>query len=416
MRIAIIGSGISSLTAAYLLAERHELTVFESADRIGGHTATKEIHLGDERHAIDTGFIVYNDWTYPNFIRLLDLLKVKSRPAEMSYSVSDDESGLEYSGTNLNTLFSQRSNIFRPRFWRMLRDIMRFNREAVKDWHDGEISESISLRDYLQSNRYGDEFIYRYLVPMGAAIWSSGDQVMLDFPAHFFIRFFNNHGLLSVSNRPQWRTIIGGSAAYLSPLTEKYASNIRLSSRISSITRHAERVDISFHDGECESFDQVIFGTHSDQALSLLGDASSMEKEILSSIPYQDNEVVLHTDESLLPKRSLAWASWNTRLLGGLHKQPTLTYNMNILQGIQSTYVICVTLNHTSAIDPSKIIGVFHYQHPVFTLNGIAAQKRWGEINGNNRTWFCGAYWQNGFHEDGVNSGIRVAQALGADW
>ncbi|MDN3640973.1 FAD-dependent oxidoreductase [Simiduia curdlanivorans] len=416
MKIAIIGSGISSLTAAYLLHDRHEVTVFEADDRIGGHTATKQINYQGESHNIDTGFIVYNDWTYPNFIRLMTQLGVQSRPAEMSYSVTDELSKLEYSGTNLNSLFAQRSNLISPRFWSMLRDIMRFNRESVAHWRQGKIPAQQSLREYLVENRYGKLFTHQYLVPMGAAIWSSGDQVMLDFPVEFFIRFFNNHGLLSVNNRPQWRTLVGGSQAYLEPLTKGFAQNIKLNTRIAAIERQDQGVNIRFDSGEVERFDQVVIGTHSDQALKLLGDASQAEIETLSAIPYQPNEVVLHTDTSVLPERKLAWSSWNSRLLQQQHEKPVLTYNMNILQGLKSQHTFCVTLNHTAAIDPDKILGVYHYDHPEFTVPGVAAQARWADINGRNNTWFCGAYWANGFHEDGVNSGIRVATALGAKW
>lgn len=416
MKIAIIGSGISSLTAAYLLSDRYDIQVFETDSRIGGHTATKRIEYAGESHAIDTGFIVYNDWTYPNFIRLMTTLGVPSRATEMSYSVTDEITGLEYSGTNLNTLFSQRSNLISPAFWRMLRDIMRFNRESLIDWRSGKIPVGMSLGTYLSENHYGNRFIHQYLIPMGAAIWSSGDQIMLDFPVEFFIRFFNNHGLLSVNNRPQWRTLIGGSQAYLEPLTKRFAEKIHLNSRITAIYRHQQGVKIHFEHGEQQDFDHVIIGTHSDQALTLLGDASHNERTILGAIPYQSNEVVLHTDTSVLPQKRLAWSSWNTRLLRQQHVRPALTYNMNILQGIQSKHTFCVTLNHTQAIDPNKILGTYHYDHPEFTVAGVAAQDRWEDINGTNNTWFCGAYWANGFHEDGVTSGIRVAKALGAQW
>ncbi|UTA48636.1 FAD-dependent oxidoreductase [Simiduia sp. 21SJ11W-1] len=420
MNIAIIGSGISSLTAAYLLARKHNVTVFESDTRIGGHTATKTVTLGDETHNIDTGFIVFNDWTYPNFIRLMKELGVASRPTEMSYSVTDDTSGMEYSGTNLNTLFAQRSNLVSPRFWGMLQDIMRFNRESVDDWQNARIEPNMSLRDYLAANRYGEKFIHHYLVPMGAAIWSSGDEVMLDFPAVFFIRFFHNHGLLSVTNRPQWHTLIGGSKAYLEPLTAPFRQNIHTGTKITGITRAKDNVTLTFADHSTQVFDQVVIGTHSNQALALLADASAAEQHILGAIPYQPNEVVLHTDTRQLPSRKLAWASWNTRLIatrmGEPHAKPVLTYNMNILQGLESDHTFCVTLNRTHAIAPEKILGIYHYDHPVFTAAGTQAQGQWQDINGVQRTWFCGAYWANGFHEDGVVSGMRVAEALGCGW
>lgn len=416
MKIAIIGSGISSLTAAYLLSQMHEVHVIESDSRIGGHTATKQIQLDGQTFAVDTGFIVYNDWTYPNFIKLLNRLGVKSRPTEMSYSVSDERDGTEYSGTNLNTLFAQRRNLVSPGFWWMIRDILRFNRESVAQLQAGLIPEHLRLGDYLAQQGYGQRFIHQYLIPMGAAIWSSGDRVMLDFQALFFIRFFHNHGLLSVNNRPQWRTLVGGSHAYLKPLSQPFANRIRLNCHILGIARDDHGVTLRFQDGTEERFDQLVIGTHSDQALALLDDATAQERALLGAIPYQVNEVVLHTDQRLLPHRKLAWASWNTRLTHAQHAKPILTYNMNILQGLHARETLCVTLNQKQAIDPEKILGVYHYDHPVFTPAGHQAQARWHEINGVNRTWFCGAYWANGFHEDGVVSGIRVATALGASW
>lgn len=416
MKIAVIGSGISSLTAAHLLAARHEVHVFEKDERLGGHTATQDIQLVGQQFAIDTGFIVYNNWTYPNFIRLLSKLGVASRPTEMSFSVCDERAGLEYSGSNLNTLFAQRRNLLRPGFWRLLRDILRFNKESVADLQAGRLDPAMTLSDYLRKQGYGEAFICQYLVPMGAAIWSSGDQVILDFQALFFIRFFHNHGLLSVNNRPQWYTLVGGSRAYLEPISRRFAANIHLNAHIAAIHREPDAVRLCFVDGSEQHFEQLVMGCHSDQALALLADPSPAEQAVLGAIPYAANEVVLHTDTRLLPQRHLAWASWNSRLTEAQHSRPVLTYNMNILQGLQAPETFCVTLNHSHAIDPGQILGRYEYHHPVFTPEGHRAQARWTEINGVNRSWFCGAYWANGFHEDGVVSGIRVAQALGADW
>lgn len=413
MRIAIIGTGIAGLTAAYLLNRKHDITVFEAGDNIGGHTATVDITMPDgEQHAVDTGFIVYNDWTYPNFIKLLAQLGITGQPTEMSFSVHDDRSGLEYGGSNLNALFTQRRNLLRPSFLRMVRDILRFNRESIADLDSGQLSPGMTLGEYLQSRRYSDEFIRHYLVPMGAAIWSASTQVMFAFPLLFFVRFFRNHGLLSISDRPQWTVIPGGSRAYLAPLTQGFAERIRTASPVTAIRRDSTGATVSSRHGD-ERFDAVVIGAHSDQALAMLADASASEREILGAIPYQANDVVLHTDTRLLPRHRRAWSSWNYHLTAEDQPHAVLTYDMNILQGLQSAHTFCVTLNHTAAIDPQTILRRFNYAHPVFTLAGIAAQERWHEINGVNHTWFCGAYWRNGFHEDGVVSALRIAEAFG---
>ncbi len=416
MKIAIVGSGISGLTSAYLLHQQHEVTVFESADRIGGHTATVEVPEGDGNRAIDTGFIVFNDWTYPNFIRLMDEIGVSSRPTEMSFSVSCQNTGLEYGGNNLNTLFAQRRNLFNFPFLGMLKDILRFNKEAILDLDSGQLKEGVTLGEYLEEKGYGKRFASHYLIPMGSAIWSSTLNEMLDFPLVFFVRFFKNHGLLSVNDRPQWRVIEGGSSAYLKPLIKDFEDRIRLDSKIKQVKRAPDKITIQFDGGSEETFDQVVFACHSDQALSLLGDKSDKEIEILSAIPYRNNEVVLHTDTSMLPKKKLAWSSWNYHLGADNTKPATLSYNMNILQHFSSDATYVVTLNQTDMIDQDKILRRFQYAHPTFTLEGMKAQDRWEEINGVNNTWFCGAYWRNGFHEDGCWSGVRVAKALGISW
>lgn len=411
MKIAIVGSGISGLSCAHYLHRNHEVHVIESASRIGGHTATMDVAMGGRRFSIDTGFIVFNDWTYPNFIALMDELGVSSKPTEMSFSLSDEQSGLEYAGSNLNTLFSQRRNLLSPSFLGMLRDIMRFNRESVADLEADKLPAGTTLGQYLASRGYGAKFIDYYLVPMGSAIWSADTSTMLDFPLQFFVRFFRNHGLLSVTNRPQWRVIEGGSREYLKPLCDGFSSRIRTSTRIAGVRRLEHGAELRFEGGTREYFDAVVFACHSDQALALLDDPSGKETEILGAIPYQANEVTLHTDTRLLPKNRRAWSSWNYQRRAG-NDRPTLTYNMNILQGIEAPETFCVTLNDAQAINPHKVLGQFTYDHPVFTLAGIAAQQRWAEIN-QGSTWYCGAYWNNGFHEDGVSSGLRVAKALG---
>lgn len=418
MKIAIVGAGISGLTCAYYLSREHEITVFESAKEVGGHTATKSVQVGNETHDIDTGFIVYNDWTYPNFIQLLKELDVEGRPSEMSFSVTCEQTGLEYAGSNLNTLFADRKNLLRPSYWKLLKDIVRFNREAIADLDSERLSPEMTLGEYLAGKNYGDLFADKYLVPMGAAIWSSTTGAMEDFPALFFIRFFKNHGLLSVKNRPQWRTVTGGSKNYLPALIKPFERSIVTEAVIQRIERSEQNVTMQYSvsNGPVQQsqFDALVIATHSDQAIHVLDDVTATEYEILSAIPYRDNEVVLHTDSSRLPWREKAWSSWNYRLpkddSGELLAK--LTYNMNILQGVNSDTVFCVSLNQTNEIDRQKVLGTYHYSHPVFTAAGIEAQGRWGEIAGKKNTWFCGAYWGSGFHEDGVVSALRVVESV----
>ena len=412
MKVAIIGAGISGLTAAYYLKRQHQVSVFEVADKIGGHTATVDVSHGGREYAIDTGFIVFNDWTYPNFIELMDELGVDSKPTEMSFSVRCENTGIEYGGNNLNTMFAQRRNLLRPSFHKMIRDILKFNREAIRDLDNGDISPQATLGGYLRANGYGEAFVYQYILPMGCAIWSASTERMIDFPLRFFLQFFKNHGLLSVNNRPQWRVIKGGSRSYLDPLTESFGETITTNANINRIRRLGDSVELIMSDGRALSYDHVVLACHSDQALSLLGDASLAERSALEAIPYQQNEVVLHTDENLLPRRRVAWSSWNYLLRDRFQERAILTYNMNILQGIKSDTTFCVTLNATESISPAKIIESFNYSHPVFSLDSVQASKLIEQINGNNNTWFAGAYLGNGFHEDGVVSGRQVATAI----
>ena len=412
MRIAIVGSGIAGLVSAYLLSRRHEVTVFEAGDWIGGHTHTVDVEIDQQRHAIDTGFIVFNDWTYPNFIRLLEQLGVESQPTEMSFSVCDPRSGLEYNGNNLNTLFAQRSNLLSPGFLRMLMDILRFNREAIADLEAGGLHGQMTLGDYLQQLRYSQRFIDHYIVPMGSAIWSMSLKEMLNFPLAFFIRFFHNHGLLSVNDRPQWRVIKGGSRSYIPALSKPFADNIRLDCPVQRIRRDETGVTVLSRQGE-ERFDRIVLACHSDQALKLLEQPSPEEQAILGDIRYADNDVVLHTDTRLLPSRRLAWASWNYRLGGDPEQPAALTYNMNILQGLDASRTFCVSLNQTDQIDPAQILGRFTYAHPQFSVAASAAQQQWQTLLGKQHTFFCGAWWANGFHEDGVVSALRVASHFG---
>jgi len=409
MKIAIIGTGIAGNVAAYRLAREHDITVYEADARIGGHTNTVEVNTAGRRWAVDTGFIVFNDVTYPNFIALLDELGVESQPSDMSFSVSNHRTGLEYNGASLNTLFAQRSNLLRPSFYRMLRDILRFNREAPALL--GTPAGRVTLGDYLDANNYSREFVEHYIVPMGAAIWSATPEGMRRVPAEFFVRFFHNHGLLSVNDRPTWRVIKGGSQRYVEKLVAAHRDRIRLNAAVQWIRRHPEYIEVKAHGAEPERFDRVFLACHSDQALRLLADATPQERDVLGAIGYQMNEAVLHTDASLMPKRRLAWAAWNYHLPqagGNPEGKVVLTYNMNILQGLEAPVDFCVTLNNTRAIDPRKVIQTIEYAHPIFTERALAAQQRHREINGARRTYFCGAYWRYGFHEDGVVSALAA--------
>ncbi|POG10957.1 FAD-dependent oxidoreductase [Pseudomonas putida] len=412
MRIAIIGSGIAGLTCAHLLSRQHDVTVFEAADRVGGHTHTVDVHWRGQHFAVDTGFIVFNDWTYPHFIRLLEHLGVASRVTEMSFSVHDPQTGFEYNGHNLRSLFAQRRNLLSPGFWGMLRDVLRFNRQSLADLDQQRIDGATTLGDYLHDNRYGQRFIEHYIVPMGSAIWSMSRADMLHFPLQFFVRFCRNHGLLSVNQRPQWRVIEGGSHSYLAPLCRPFAERIRLNCPVQRVNRDDEGVTVTWAVGS-ERFDKVVFACHSDQALALLGSPSEQEQAILGAIRYASNDVVLHTDTRLLPRRRRAWASWNYRLGGSEQAPAALTYDMNILQGIEAPVTFCVSLNQTALVDPAQILARFDYAHPQYSLAAVAAQARQGELQGPLHSYYCGAYWANGFHEDGVLSALIVARHFG---
>ena len=408
MKIAVIGTGIAGNVVAYKLHENADVTVFEAGDYVGGHTHTHQIQLGDEQHNIDTGFIVFNHWTYPNFIELIKELNVETQKSNMSFSVKCEKTGLEYNGTTINSLFAQRSNLFRPSFHRMIRDILRFNEEAKEVLN--RQNTHYTLGQYLNDNGYSREFINHYIIPMGSAIWSSAPEKMMEFPAYFFIRFFNNHGMLSVNERPDWYVIKNGSKSYVEKLTDGFKDSIRLNTPIESVTRYDNHVMVKPYGQESIKFDSVFLACHSDQALRMLSDPSQDESRVLGAIPYQRNEAILHTDTNLLPKKRLAWAAWNYHILKQNEDRVALTYNMNILQNIKSKHTFCVTLNNTDAIDPGKIIKRMEYDHPVFTLKGMQAQSQQQLINGPLNTYFCGAYWRNGFHEDGVVSALNAVE------
>jgi uncharacterized protein len=441
-KIAIIGSGISGLVSAYYLQKTHQVTLYEANEYIGGHTATKTVDVEEGSFDIDTGFIVFNDWTYPNFIRLLNELDVEWLDTEMGFSVSCEASGLEYSGGSLATLFAQPSNLFKPKHWKMLGDIVTFNKAAKQAFIQDSIDESLTLGDYIDELGLGQQFRDKYIVPMGAAIWSCGLEAMLDFPARYFVRFFYNHGLLNVNERPTWRVIKGGSHQYVKKLIQALDIDIKLATPVTSVTSHPEggvllacqssatqssadrsgdrqpgnsqsgKTNNPIKDIETTHFDEVIFACHSDQALRLIETPNQQQQQVLSALPYQSNEVVLHTDTSLLPKRKSTWSSWNYRLKKHQPDLAVLTYDMNILQCLDTKTQFCVTLNDTDSIDPSKILGSYQYMHPVYNKGSIAAQSRRSEINGHDNLWFCGAYWYSGFHEDGVRSALDVAAAI----
>lgn len=411
MDIAIIGSGISGLVAGHHLHRDHQIVVFEADDRIGGHTNTVDVQVEGQTWPVDTGFIVFNHKTYPHFTRLLDELGVASKSSSMSFSVKCEHTGLEYNGTNLDSLFAQRRNLFRPRFWGMIHDILHFNKQATAFVKKSKSSE-LTLGEFLAWGNYSELFISHYILPMGSAIWSASRADMLAFPMHFFASFFHNHGMLSVNERPQWRVVEGGSNTYVKALTAPWVDQIRTGSPVSRVRRAHGGAYVTV-DGREHFFDAVIFATHADQALKILADPSEEEESILSALPYQKNEAILHTDTSVLPKKHKAWAAWNYHLFSENVDRVAVTYNMNILQGFhQAPETFCVTLNYEDAIDPDKIISRVPYAHPLFTENSIEAQADHHKISGHRATYYCGAYWFNGFHEDGVRSGLRVVDQV----
>lgn len=415
-KIAIIGTGVSGLTCGHLLHKHYDVTLFEKNDYIGGHTATVDVDIKGVNYAVDTGFIVFNNRTYPYFEKLLERISIKKQETQMSFSVHNEATGFEYNGHTFTSLFAQRRNIFRPKFWRLLSDIVNFNKLCKAIHEKGEYQQSQTLGQLLNENQFNDFFKYHYILPMGAAIWSTSIKEMENVGVEFFVKFFFNHGLLDITNRPQWYVVPGGSREYINPLIKGFADRIKLNTDIKSVTRANDDVTIELANGEQHFFDKVIFACHSDQALKLLGDATSQEKSVLGAIPYTENSVVLHTDTNLLPDRKAAWASWNYLLNNNTDKAAVVTYQMNILQGIQSDTQFCVTLNHLEGIDKSKILREFTYHHPVFNKESIAAQGLKQTIDGQNNSYFCGAYWYNGFHEDGVRSGVDVARQLGVEF
>ncbi|CAI1732397.1 NAD(P)/FAD-dependent oxidoreductase [Serratia fonticola] len=415
MKIAIIGSGIAGLTCAWRLAGHHQVTLFEAEPTVGGHTATVDVSTPQGTYAIDTGFIVYNDRTYPRFTGLLSELGISGQKTQMSFSVHNPQSGLEYNGHTLTSLFAQRRNLVNPAFWGLLRDIVRFNRLA-KEALAGDVNENATLETFLEQHGFSAFFARHYILPMGAAIWSSSLQEMRRFPLPLFLRFFEHHGLLDVTQRPQWYVVPGGSREYVRAILTQLGDRLtlHLNAPVQQVTRHNGGVEIQLAQSS-HTFDQVIFACHSSQALAMLADPTPAESEVLGDIGWQHNEVVLHSDPRWLPVRERAWASWNYRLSERDQASACVTYNMNILQGLpEGSPLFCVTLNPEAPVDERYVWKRFVYEHPMFNPQSWRAQSRRGEINGHQRSWFCGAYWYNGFHEDGVRSALDVVKGIAA--
>ncbi len=413
MKIAIVGSGIAGLGAAWLLSRHHDVVLFESQDRLGGHTHTHRVSQDGRDFSVDTGFIVFNPENYPLLTRMFDELGVASQPTTMGFSVHDGASGLEYNATNLNAMFCQRSNLLSPRFLRMVREILRFYRECPDVL--GESGDGPTLGNYLSSRGYSEMFVRDHLVPMACALWSSPSARILDFPAKYLVRFMANHRMLQVQGRPGWRVVSGGSSTYIRAMESRWQAQVRLGTKVKAIRREADAVALATSAGE-ESFDQVVLACHADESLSLLSDPSADETSILGAMRFQDNDTVLHTDARMLPRRRAAWAAWNAYVPAEPEAHCTVSYCMNLLQSIDSPEPFIVTLNRSQDIDPGKILARMNYRHPVYDHASVAAQGRRGEIDGVRRTWFAGAYWGFGFHEDGLRSGVEVARALGECW
>lgn len=411
MKIAVIGGGISGLVAAWQLKELAEVTLFEANDYIGGHTHTIDVRDGDQTHAVDTGFIVFNDWTYPNFIRLLDRLGVASQESDMSFALADPASGYHYAAPKLSGLFSQKRNLVAPGHLRMIYDIFRFRTHGPAFL--ARAREEATLSEFFADGNYSQAFLNHYLVPMISAIWSAGCGSVGDLPARYFLHFFQNHGLMNILDRPTWRVVKGGSRSYIEPLLRDFRDRVHANTPVRRIHRTPAEVTLELPDGSRPSFDHVVLGVHSDQALKLLDNPTDLEREILGAIPYQANDVVLHTDTTILPPRRSAWASWNYRVAPETEHRAHLTYHMNRLQSLNTPRDYLVSLNQTELLDTSKQIGRYTYSHPAYSTAAVRAQARHGEISGVNRTHYCGAYWGFGFHEDGVNSALKACAWFG---
>jgi predicted NAD/FAD-binding protein len=415
MKVAVIGSGIAGLATARGIAQNHEVTLFEADDRLGGHTNTVTVTIDGKTVNVDTGFIVHNRRNYPLFCRFIDDLNVASQDADMSFSVSKSQPDFAFSGSSLNGLFAQRQNLFSLSFWKLVRSIVRFGKigkaTLVRADSLPDYEPPPTVAEFVKQHGFSQQFLENYLIPLGASIWSADPTTFLQFPTLALLSFFDNHGLLTFLKRPQWRTIVGGSQRYIDALVASTALDIRLGTPVHSVGRTNDGVLVTTSLGS-EVFDEIIVATHSDQALSLLSDPSAPEREILGSIRFQHNETVLHTDRSMLPANRRAWAAWNYHVPNDSASHPTLTYWMNQLQGLETDRPLCVTLNRTEEINPADILGIYSYHHPIYDLAAFAAQSRWEEINGVNHTWYVGAWWGYGFHEDAMRSAQRVLDAF----
>ncbi len=414
MRVAIVGSGVAGLVCAHRLRRDHSITLFEADARIGGHVHTVDVELDGAPYAVDTGFIVYNEQNYPGFTRLLAELGVATRPSDMSFSVSCERSGIEWGSRGLGSLLADPRNLGRPRFLRMLRDLRRFFGEAPELL--ASEAPKLSLADWLGSGGYSRDFVDLYLIPMGAAIWSADPERFLRFPARAFVRFFANHGLLAARGAPPWRVVAGGSRSYVEALVEPFRHRVRTATPVRRIRRTADGVELRT-DADVEHFDRVVLAVHSDQALAMLDDANDLERSVLGAIRYQENDAVLHTDASLMPRHVRAWSSWNYRVPANAGEVPSralVTYDMKRLQGLRASEQLLVTLNATERIDPSRVVAKIAYHHPIFDTDAMAAQQLHAEIDGRGGVHFAGAYWGWGFHEDGLQSAIAVCERIGA--
>ncbi len=407
MKIAVVGTGISGLTAAYMLHREHDVHVFEANDYIGGHTNTILVKEGNKQIPVDTGFIVFNKTNYPNLCRLFDVLNVESRESDMSFSVHCEKSGLEYNGSDLNRVFSQRKNILNPEFWRMLKDIMRFNDESPAALRNG-IDDTVTVAEFAKKNKYSEKFIEYYLIPLGASLWSSPAAQFRKFPIKFVLEFLDNHCMLQVNDRPQWRTVLGGSYQYIEPLTKGFREKVYLNKGVSRVTRKNNQVELLLSDATTELFDEVIMATHADTSRRLVENIEPEENNMLELFKYQYNEAILHTDTSILPDNKRAWASWNYRIPATENSHAAVSYNMNMLQGIESEKTYSVSLNQSDQIDSDKIIRRIHYYHPIFQPGRDLAQSQHDKLIRRRGISYCGAYWGYGFHEDGVSSALAV--------
>lgn len=411
MKIAVVGAGISGLTAAYVLARRHDVALFEAGNRAGGHANTVRVAERDRSVPVDTGFIVFNELNYPNLCRLFSILGVESEPSDMSFSVHCEATGTEYNGTSLNKLFGQRRNLARPAFWGMVGDILRFNRKAVEDLENG-LSDDITVDAYLARGDYGETFVNHYLIPLGASLWSCDAAAFRSFPMRFVIDFLHNHRMLQVAGRPAWRTVSGGSGSYVGRLLAAYRGRLHLNTPVRSVERGARAVELGFNGGRRASFDEVVMATHADQSMRIVQSGADRERGVLEMFPYRRNRVTLHTDTGVLPDRSNVWAAWNYRIPGSRSRHPSVTYNMNKLQNLTARRTYCISLNQDAPIDEARVLRRIDYHHPLFVPGRDAAQRDHQCLIRRDRISYCGAYWGYGFHEDGVRSALSVCEAF----